>query len=298
MTGRAVSPVARWGRRVRWACLAATFALGACTGAPPAGGLFTDARALAVASDGTLWVVDAGAGVVIALRDGAEVARLGGAGTTDQSFLDPVDVDPTNGQAIFVADRAAGLIHQFTAEGRLAVSLVVPDVDPARPTRQPLAARDGTRGQPLAVAAAPDGTLYVADAGRRHVLQLSSDGDVERVLGTTGPGALVDPVDLAVADDGTLWVADAARGALQSFDPFGAPGRSIPLADAGRLVSVSLFRRVIVAVGARVVYVLDGDDVVRDPSMPNARGAVLQSRTSLVVLTPTGLVGTGDARVD
>ncbi|WP_420454570.1 hypothetical protein [Rubrivirga sp.] len=266
-------------------------ALAACAGPTPApDALFQDARALAVTPDGTLWVVDADA--VVALRGGVVVRRLSGVGTGDGAFLDPVDVDPTNGQTIYVADRAAGTVLQFTAEGRLVREIVVPDVDPAEVVRQSVGPVR-RRGVPVAVAAGPGGTLYVADAGRSHVLALDAEGAVDRVLGA---GLLVEPVDLAV-DGQTLWVADAGRGGLQAFDPFGAPGRFRPTStELGRLVSVSVSQGRFVIVGVEGPVEQDGDSLAYLVDAPGLRGGVyLGART--LYLTPTGFVGSAVADV-
>ena len=271
-------------------------ALAACAGPSerPAGA--PNAVALAATPDGTVWTIDRASASVVATRGGLVVRRLGGLGTGDDALLDPVALDPTNGQAVFVADRAAGAVVQFTVEGRLAASLPVPDVDPAGPVRQ--RPRDGRRGQPVAVAAAPDGALYVADAGRRHVLRLDAEGAVERVLGAAGPGALADPVGLAVADDGTVWVADAGRGALQAFDPFGAPGRAVPAApELGRVVGISVWGRTVALVGARGVALVDGDAVrttVRPDGRPDLQAAALVGPTRWWALS-AGRVELGEA---
>ena len=226
-----------------------------CAGPPadrPPGALFEDARAVAATPDGALYVIEGATGEVLVLRAGLVVRRLGGSGTTAEATIDPVALDPTNGQAVFVADRAAGAIHHFTAEGRLAGSVPVPDVDPARPLRQ--AVRDGARGRPVAVAAAPDGALYVADAGRAHVLRLDAEGTVERVLGA---GRLREPVALAVADDGTLWVADAGRGGLQAFDAFGTPGAFAEAALSGPLLALTVRGTVAVVAAGGGLQTLD-----------------------------------------
>ena len=252
-------------------------------------------RAAAATPDGRLWVVDA-AGVVV-LGDG-RVTRLGGVGTGAEAFLDPVDVDPTNGQTIYVADRGAGAVLQFTAEARLAATFPIYDVDPTQPLRQPGGARERTRGQPIAVAAGPEGALYVLDAGRRHVLRLDAEGAVERVLGA---GALVDPVDLAVDDDGTLFVADAGSTELRAFDPFGAAGPVIGTPDiVGRLVGVDASGTGRVIAGARgVVVVRDGvaEVVPLDPDAAPLRGAV-RLGDALVGVTARGVVDLGDAGRD
>lgn len=226
-----------------WSVLAA-----ACAPAPPTGtagatavdaiqgGPFGDARALGVAG-GALYVVDGGTSAVVVLTPAGRVlGALGGAGTGDGALLDPTDVDPTNGQSVFVTDPGAGTVTHFTAEGRAAETVAVPEVDPARAGRAVGPdLRDLPRGRPTAVAAGTDGALYVIEAGRGVVLRLDAQRRIERVLGgpDAGDAALRDPVDLAVADDGTLWVADAGRGGVQAFDPFGAPGRFVAAPEGG-----------------------------------------------------------------
>jgi len=234
------------------AVIACALVVAACAGPPaetPADETrFEDARAIAATPDGTLWVADADA--VVALRPDLSVLNtLGGVGTGEGAFFDPVAIDPTNGLAVFVADRAGGAVLQFTAEGRLAQTLAIPDVDPSRPVRQPAGetGREAARAWPIGVAAGVGGRLFVLDGGRRHVLRLdpslgasqAAQGAVEAVLGASGAGALADPVALALAADGTLWVADAGRNALVGFDPFGAFVGRIELPDLGRLVGVA-----------------------------------------------------------
>ncbi|WP_412068293.1 hypothetical protein [Rubrivirga sp. IMCC43871] len=272
--------------------------LGACTGPPSAPGQpFRDARALAVTPDGTLWVVEGADGTVLAIRDGAVVQRLGGVGTGDQAFLDPVGVDPTNGQAIYVADRAAGLVVQFTAQGRRAGALVVPDLDGAS-ARQPAGdfGRETTRGQPMAVAAASDGTVFVIDGGRGHVLRLSNEGTVERVLGA---GTLGDPVALSLADDGTLWVADAGRGGVQPFDAFGSAGAFVPAPGLGRIVGVSVGRSGLLVVGTDAAVLTVGGEIVARTeagALGTVRGAVVW-RGRALLLSATAFDGPAASEV-
>lgn len=236
-------------------CLAAA----ACAPAPPTDpappGPFEDARALGAAV-GALYVVDGASSAVLVLTPaGAPLGVLGGVGTGDGALLDPTDVDPTNGQAVFVADPGAGTVTHFTAEGRAAETVAVPEVDASRVARavgpDP---RDLPRGRPTAVAAAADGALYVVEAGRGVVLRLDAQRRVERVLGEGGEGALREPVGLAVGDDGTLYVADRGRGGVQAFDAFGAPGRFLPAPDGGP-VAVATSGDDVVVVAPRAVAV-------------------------------------------
>ena len=221
--------------------LCAALAVAGCSGAVPAAGPFQDARAIAATPRRP---------PVGRRRGRSRRRRPRGAGSKTHAwvarapargaFLDPVDVDPTNGLAIFVADRAAGTVP--------AVHVRVPARPRGRRARRgPRRGRRGSRPASSATAtapnrspspAAPDGGLFVLDGGRRHVLQLSSEGDVQRVLGA---GQLVDPVDLAL-EDGTLWVADRARGVVQRFDAFGSSTGAVEVAELGPLVSVDASR--------------------------------------------------------
>ena len=294
--------------RLRRPALSLCLAVAACAPAPPVpappvaappGALASpslagveDGRALGVAA-GALYVVDgAEAAVVVLTPAGARLGVLGGAGTGDGALLDPTDVDPTNGQSVFVADPGAGTVTHFTAEGRAAETVAVPEVEHARAARavgpDP---RDLPRGRPTAVAAAADGALYVVEAGRGVVLRLDAQRRVERVLGAGGEGALRDPVGLAVGDDGTLYVADRGRGGVQTFDPFGAPGRLIPAPDGGPVaVSVSGDAVVVVAPRAVAVHGRGGRErvVAWDGAAPLVDAALVGG--TLVGLTRTGLV--------
>lgn len=267
--------------------LAVGLALGlaGCAGPPTSEGLFQDPVAIAATPDGTLWVVDAGSAEVLAIRDGVVVRRIGGSGTGDDAFLDPVDVDPTNGQTIFVADRAAGAIVRVTAEGRIAQSIPVPDLDPAQPSRQPR--RGETRGQPIAVAAAPDGGLYVIDGGRRHVLKLDAQGSVERVLGA---GLLSNPIDLAVADDGSIWVGDSGRSLVQRFSPFGAAGGVTRVYETGGpIVGIAVLGQRLVVAQSRTL--VRGVGFLAQPRLegePDLRGLALLPNGDAVWLTADG----------
>ncbi len=272
----------------------AGLAAAGCAGPPVARGAFQDPVAIAATPDGTVWVVDAGSGEVVAVRQGVVVRRIGGAGTGDDAFLDPVDLDPTNGQTLFVADRAAGAIVRVTAEGRIAESIPVPDVDPAQPVRGPR--RTEARGQPVAVAAAPDGGLYVIDGGRGHVLKLDADGAVERVLGA---GVLSDSVDLVVADDGTVWIADAGNATVHGFDAFGSmryPVRAV--IGGGRIVGLAVQGDRLAIAQTRVLgRGLGYAPVPRRDGQPDLRGVALLPGGAAVVLTADG-VESGDPVLD
>ena len=85
----------------------------------------------------------------------------------------------------------------------------------------------GTRArfsEPFGIAAAPDGTIFVADAGHSHLIRrISPDGHVSTLAGSVrgfadGAGsraAFSTPSGLALAADGSLYLADTGNHAIR-----------------------------------------------------------------------------------
>ncbi len=231
----------------RLSLLFACLALAACAGpglpatetlpaelATAATARFLDARAVAADASGRLYVVDAGAAhVVVFAPDGRAEAVFGGPGTADESLVEPVAVDPTNGQAVYVADAATGRVVRFTESRRAAEAIPVPAtaaVGDALATR-----RDAARGQPVGVAAVPGGLLVVAEARRGVLLVLDAGRRVERALGLAAADR---PEALAADDRGNLVVLAAGR--VLTFDAFGAPGPDLDASGIGTLLNVAV----------------------------------------------------------
>lgn len=111
---------------------------------------------------------------------------------------------------------------------------------------------------PTDAAVAPDGTLYVLDAGNFRVQAFDRDGNWLRSFGAVGdaPGQFSRPRGIAVDAEGNVYVSDAWYGNVQVFDPGGAlllaigrrdtrdaPGRyglaaGVAVDDTGRLYVV------------------------------------------------------------
>src|SRR5262245_31249913 len=91
----------------------------------------------------------------------------------------------------------------------------------------------GTRArfsEPFGIAAASDGTIFVADAGSAHLIRrISPDASVSTIAGgargfADGSGtqaAFSTPSGLALAADGTLFVADTGNHAIRRITPDG-----------------------------------------------------------------------------
>ena len=226
-------------RRAAWGLW--LLAVGACAGParvetrlPPGAVVVAavgDGRALAADGRGGVYLVDGDDATVQRVARLGDAApgvwaageRFGGRGFATRDgggLLSPRGLD-ASGLLLLVADEARGEVARFTTRGERAAPLVIPDLDPAAGVAE---RRDATapRGRPIAVASRA-GTIWVADAGRRHILRFADDR-LAGVLGgpADGAAALERPTALALGRDGTLYVADGRR--IQTFGPLGRPG--------------------------------------------------------------------------
>jgi len=203
---------------------------------------FTQARALALDAAGMLYVVDAGLDAVVQLApDGRRVATYGGPGAEAGQFVEPSDIDPTNGLVWIVADAGNHRLQRFSRTFTHLESIPVIRADGAAsgqagPTvalSHRAAGQERADGRPVAVATSPAGETFAAEEARGVVLKWDASRRLERVIGgmEAGEGRLVEPVALA-ADARTLYVADRGQAAVIEFDLFGsyvrtlAPGRA------------------------------------------------------------------------
>jgi Mg-chelatase subunit ChlD/DNA-binding beta-propeller fold protein YncE len=87
---------------------------------------------------------------------------------------------------------------------------------PARPQPRPA----GELTAPAGLDTAPDGTVYIADAGAHDIHALDATGRGLRVIGGPGggPGQLAGPRDVTW-DGGRLYVADTGNSRVQVLDP-------------------------------------------------------------------------------
>jgi DNA-binding beta-propeller fold protein YncE len=139
-------------------------------------------------------------------------------------------------------------------------------------------AGDGEFNLPVAAAVAPDGTLYVLDAGNFRVQAFDPDGRHLRSFGALGRGfgQFARPKAIATDRAGNVYVADAAFGNVQIFDPQGR--LLLPVGQASRSDGPGLFALLTgVAVDEKgFVYLLDQVfnkiDVLRLLSADEVRG--------------------------
>ena len=231
--------------------------------APTVVARFEEATALSIDPTGRLYVADAGADVVrIMGRDGTERAVLGGAGTRAGQFDRPADVDPTNGQTLWVADAGNGRVQRFSEEGLYLEALPVgPAFREGRDQRALDDGRDGATvrgaGRPVAVASTSGDETFVLDGREDAVLKWDDQRRPERVLGARGrPGRTLErPVALALDGTRRLYVADQAAGAVFAFDLFGSLMKRLPISHLPDLRALTIHRKRLWIVCSGRVYV-------------------------------------------
>lgn len=177
-------------------------------------GVLTKPMGVAIGADSQIYVVDVSAKKVFVYDDyGMFTLAMGDFGEFDR----PVDVAISpDGKVVYVVD--AGGID--SARHRV---VIYDD----KGVKQ---GEFGKRGQgagefnlPTQVAVAPDGTVYVLDAGNFRVQVFSAAGEFLRAWGKVGRGFgdFARPRGLAIGGDGNVYVTDAAFRNVQVFNPQG-----------------------------------------------------------------------------
>lgn len=209
---------------------------------------------IAVDARGDVYVVDAGARRLL-VYDALGLHKKTIEGGRDWVRPTGVAVD-ASGEAIYVVDTGgidsdAHRVHAYDADGR---------------RRFVLGRRGAAPGEfnlPVDAAVAPDGTLYVLDAGNFRVQVFDRDGRWLRAFGAAGNGfgQFARPRGIAADRSGLVYVADASFGNVQVFDTQGrllvalgeraaadAPARfalpaGVAVDEAGRVYVVDQFFR-------------------------------------------------------
>lgn len=193
---------------------------------------------IAVSGD-RVYVADAVRGVVDELtRDGSRVATIGAGWLKTPAY---VAVGPVDGR-VYVTDRALGQVGVFSSTGAFIGVLSADGLHPK--------AKTGPAWRPLALAFAPDGTLYVSDTGSTQTVAVfSPEGSRTGTLGadvppgrTTHRFAFVNGI--AAGADKVL-VTDSNNGRILEFDRAGAFRGETPVDGLPRGIVVTPSGRIV-----------------------------------------------------
>ena len=213
---------------------------------------FEDAISLSTSPRGSIYVVDRGRSNIHELNEKGELVRvLGGPGVSPGQFDDPLDIDPTNGLILVVADAGNGRIQRFSSEFLFLELLQVGSYGPGNPnslTGQPRYRQNDDfelagSGRPISVQTTSDNRMYVIDAEERVVIEWDQDRNIKQVIGefSEGEGALHNPIDVTLGSDGSLYVLDADHESVRVYDAFGGYLRVMGVGMLGGATALKRF---------------------------------------------------------
>lgn len=208
-------------------------------GAGSAPGQLNRPRGIAVAPDGSIYVVDSrNARINVYAPDGSFLFFFGGegAGPGQLASLSTAGGGGASGIAIdddgtiFVADTWNHRIQVFAGDGTYLYGWgeFFDARDDPEATRERPGAFYGPRGLAL-----HDGLLYVTDTGNERIQVFERDGRFVTMFGSpgAGDGMLLEPVGLAVSGDGVIYVADSHNARIARFTAEGAWLDPIPVEE-------------------------------------------------------------------
>jgi sugar lactone lactonase YvrE len=173
----------------------------------------------------TSWITADGKGQVVVLvrtapyfrvltRDGALVKAFGDDGLLQSAHSVTIDAQGV----LWVTDSAAHVVHKFSPDGRLLMTLGKKGVAGDNLSRDLF-------NQPNHVALAPNGDIYVSDGYvNARVVHFSSNGQFVRIIGGvkgSQPGQLQLPHGVALDSRGRILVNDSDNQRVSVFDKDG-----------------------------------------------------------------------------
>lgn len=184
-------------------------------------GQLTSPRNLAVADDGTIFVLDSGnQRVQVFDADGNPINSWGGAGTGNGQFS-PEGDGPwgigVDDEFVYVADTWNHRIQKFTHDGEF-LSAFGQHGDPLAMPNNGLGIFFGPRD----ILIGDDGLIYINDTGHHRIQIMDKDGNFLGQIGLTAqlgvnPGEFYEPVGSAQGPDGSIYVTDTWNGRVQKL---------------------------------------------------------------------------------
>jgi DNA-binding beta-propeller fold protein YncE len=169
-------------------------------------------KGVAVARDGSVWVVDYDNQTLIKYSAAGELlGAWGGLGPAPGKFDRPSRVAIGPDDTVYVTDAANERIQRFSQSGAFLGQWGRPGTGP------------GEFAYPRGIDVARDGTVYVTDQANHRVQVFNARGRFLRQWGSKGRGRgrFSIPKDVAVGRGGRVYVADAGTDLVQIFTSTG-----------------------------------------------------------------------------
>ena len=177
-------------------------------------GQFNNPQALALADDGTLFVVDSQNNrIQLFTLKGKFLRTVGGFGFAPDQFDYPTDIWVKSILNIYVADYNNRRLQRYDRQMNYLAQL----------KSNPNWPEDFQFAEVLSCALNSQNDLFLLDAQENKVVKFNRQGQPERVFGTyeSGAGELLQPVQLDIFRNRWILVSDIARHAIVVFDFFG-----------------------------------------------------------------------------
>ena len=155
-------------------------------------------------------------------RTRSYVATLGSYGSENGQFWEPTDVAVDTLGNLYVADFVNTRVQQFDKNRTYLRTYGV--------ARVPYLTDDYHYNNPIGVAAAADGSLYIVEDNGHRLVKLNAAGQPLWTVGVpglkgdwdSGNDKLNNPADVALDAAGRVYVADQWHGRIQIFNPDGS----------------------------------------------------------------------------
>ena len=161
--------------------------------------------------------------------------------------------------SIWASDPQAHVVHKFSADGRIVMTLGKKGVMGDDMSREAF-------NQPNSVGFAPNGDVFVSDGyGNSRIVQFKSDGSFVRIIGGrkgAAPGELQVPHGVAIDPQGRVLVADSDNKRVSVFDRDGRFVKVIAAPSRGGLVAAADGTIYVSDVNAGVVTLIRNDQIV------------------------------------
>ncbi len=289
-------------------------------------GQFNQPRGIAIAPDGSFYVVDTTNMRIEKFdKDGKFVTFFGNEGSGNGQFIGlningsripgtgPGGIAVDAQGNVYVADTWNHRVEKFDPTGKFLLSWgKFLDLNPP-PAGTPYPAVPGDANVsfygPRDIAIGSTGEVYVTDTGNKRVLVFDANGQPLRQIGeganpnmgtSNGTSQLNEPMGLALDSQDNVYVADTFNARIQVFDKTGKPLRRWAIPDGGWSRDAAFLEPHVAVDGAGNVYVTD--PAKQTVYKFDTNGKLLGSKNtagSTTLVRPTGLAvtKTGDVYV-